>query len=245
MIDMVQIIKNRAKEIMSVWDEADIYAISFFVYSNGAYTYGEFENVSEFHISYNTESDCPGAGKRSEERWNYAYWRQDTTPIIDPYAPTPETKLLFDWYRELGLENIGYEDEESEHGPVGYYELLMAAANAARQLQEEGFLREKFGRPIPIIVHDLEYCGDVFEATRIANPNGEAADFLDGGWIYGGEEPDEDVQEEFDFIFGDLLTSITETISQPGKLEQLLGITKDGEIIDDEPLHTFLTHPDE
>ena len=122
----------------------------------------------------------------------------------------------------------------------------MAVANAARQLQEEGYLREKYGRPIPIIGHDREYCDDVFEATRIANPNGEAAAFLDnGGWLYGDEEPDEDDREAFDFIFGDILTSITDSLSQPGKLEQLLGITKDGEVIDDEQLHSFLTHSDE
>ena len=245
MIDMVQIIKNRAREIMSTWDETDIYAVSFFVYAIGAYTYGGFENVSEFHVSYNAESDCPGAGKCSEERWNYAYWRQETTPVIDPYDPTPETKLLFDWYRQQGLENIGYEDEEGEHGPVGNYELLMAAADAARQLQEEGFLREKVHRPIPIIVHDLEYCDDVFEATRIANPNGEAADFLEGSWLYGNEDPDGNGQEEFDFVFGDLLTSITDTLSQPDKLEQLLGITKDGELIEKKSLIDLLTYPDE
>lgn len=244
MIDMVQIIKNRAKEIMSVWDEADIYAVSFFVYANGAYSYGGYDNVSEFRISYNTESDCPGAGDRSEERWNYAFWRQDTTPIIDPYDPTPETKLLFDWYRELGLENIGDEYEESEHGPVGYYELLMAAANAARQLQEEGFLREKFGRPIPIIVHDLEYCDDVFEATRIANPNGEAALFLDnGGWLYDEDEPN--ANDGNVFSFDDILRSVTDIVSQPDKLEQLLGITRDGELIDKKQLRDFLNDPDE
>ena len=117
MTDMVQIIKNRAKEIMSRWYEEDIYAVSFFVYANGAYTYGGFENVSEFHISYNAESDCPGVGQRSEERWNYAYWRQDTAPVINPYAPTPETKLLFDWYREQGLKTSAMRTRKANTAP--------------------------------------------------------------------------------------------------------------------------------
>ena len=63
-------------------------------------------------------------------------------------------------------------------GPAGYYELLTQAAAAARALQESGFIREKFGRPIPILVHDLEYPWYVFEATRTANPNGEADPFF-------------------------------------------------------------------
>ena len=66
----------------------------------------------------------------------------------------------------------------SAKAPAGYYELLTQAAAAARALQESGFIREKFGRPIPILVHDLEYPWYVFEATRTANPNGEADPFF-------------------------------------------------------------------
>lgn len=85
------------------------------------------------------------------------------------------------------MENIGYEDPAASYdsemryigkGPAGYYELLTQAAAAARALQESGFIRKKFGRPIPILVHDLEYPWYVFEATRTANPNGEADPFF-------------------------------------------------------------------
>lgn len=199
MIDMEQILYEKVKSIMSTWTEPDIYAVSFFVYANEEYTYGEFDNVSEFLLSYNAESDCPGAGKRSEERWNYAYWRQDTTPIISPWEPTPETKLLFDWYREQGIEDVGREDDDCPHGPVGYYELLMLAAKVARRLQEEGFLKEKFGRPIPILVHGLEYYDDIFEATRLANPHAEAEDFLSEKW-----DAPEDAKGVFDAVFGNI-----------------------------------------
>ena len=70
-------------------------------------------------------------------------------------------------------------------GPVGYYELLMEVAAVAKELQESGFIREKIGRQVPIIVHDLEYPWYVFEATRIANPNNEANAFFSAMKIQG------------------------------------------------------------
>ena len=63
-------------------------------------------------------------------------------------------------------------------GPVGYYELLSEVSALAGRLQKSGFIKEKFGRAISIIVHDLEYPWYVMEATATANPNGEADSFL-------------------------------------------------------------------
>ena len=95
-------------------------------------------------------------------------------------------KILFDWYRENGIENIGCEesvcyDEEMRYigkGPVGCYELISEITSAAKSLQESGFIKNKFGKAIPLIIHDLEYPWYVIEATRKANPNGEADTFL-------------------------------------------------------------------
>ena len=63
-------------------------------------------------------------------------------------------------------------------GPVGYYELLLEITSVANKLQTNGFIKNKFGRAIPIIIHDLEYSWYVIEATKTANPNGEADTFL-------------------------------------------------------------------
>jgi len=178
---------DTVKEIMSAWEEQDIYAVSFFVYSNEMFEFREHNNVSTFAISYNTESDCENAGPHAEERWNYAFWRQEEWHIIDPEENSLGMKLLFDWYREQGIGNVGYEGPDTPDGPVGFPELVALAGKIARQLQEEGFLREKFGRPIPILIHDLEYTDCTWKATEYANPNGEAADFLHGNWT--GSEP--------------------------------------------------------
>ena len=63
--------------------------------------------MSSFAISYNTEDDCEGAGKFDEERWNYAFWRQNETLIINPDEPNELTDFLFDWYKENGILNSG------------------------------------------------------------------------------------------------------------------------------------------
>ena len=176
----------KIKSIMDTWCEDGIYAISFFVNSNESYEYKGFTNVSSFAVSYNTEADCEGAEQYSEERWNYAFWRQDETPIIDPYEPDELTDLLFDWYKEHGILNIGEEDENCYDedynyigkGPVGHYELLTLVSEAAKRIQQEGFIEKKFGKKLPIIIHGLEYAWYDIEATKNANINGEADVFL-------------------------------------------------------------------
>ena len=185
MIDLQGYLENKLRTVISAWSENDIYAISFFVYSNEAYEYNGYSNVTIFSVSYNTENDCNGADALSEERWNYAFWRQNETPIID--VDNDGIKILFDWYKENGIDNIGYEDynacydDEMQYigkGPVGYYELLSEITAVAKKLQDSGFIKTKFGKPIPIIIHDLDYTWYIFEATKKANPNGEADVFL-------------------------------------------------------------------
>ena len=186
MINITEKIYAKAKAIIETWSEPDIYAISFFVYSNESYEYKDFSNVSSFAISYNTESDCEGADLYDEERWNYAFWRQDENPIIDPYEPDELTDLLFEWYKENGITNIGEEDEDCYDencnyigkGPVGHYELLQIVSEVAKKLQQESFVEKHFGKKLPIIIHGLEYAWYDIEATQKANLNGEADTFV-------------------------------------------------------------------
>ncbi|MBO4733438.1 MAG: hypothetical protein J5662_03080 [Clostridia bacterium] len=187
MTDIEKIMYDKVKAVISTWKEEGIYAISFFVYSNEAYEFRGFSNVSTWAISYNTEADCNGAGLLDEERWNYAFWRQDETSIIDIEEPDECTEALYQWYAEQGIENIGFEDTDNMYddeynyigrGPVGHYELLSIASNVARKLQKEGFVKEKFKKPIPIIIHGLECAWYDIEATRNANPNGEADTYI-------------------------------------------------------------------
>ena len=187
MIDLQVYLEKKLCSIISAWNEDDIYAISFFVYANEAYEYNGYANVTNFSVSYNTEKDCSGADELAEERWNYAFWRQDETPVIEAKEGNEGIEILFAWYEENDVDNIGYEDWDACYddemryigkGPVGYYELLSEIAAVAYKLQDSGFIKNKFGRPIPIIIHDLEYPWYIIEATKRANPNGEADMFL-------------------------------------------------------------------
>jgi len=187
MIDLQTYLEKRLCDVISTWNEANIYAISFFVHSNEAYEYKGYSNVTEFHVSYNTESDCSGAEKLSEERWNYAFWHQNETPIIEANNESEGMRFLFEWYEENGISDIGYEniniayDAEMKYvgkGPAGYYELLSEVTAVAKKLQDSGFIAKKFGRVIPIIIHDLEYSWYTLEATQKANSNGEAGMFF-------------------------------------------------------------------
>ena len=116
--------------------------------------------------------------------------RHGEVAIIEPEnsgnSANEGAKVLFEWYKEKGIENIGYENCDNDYdenmqyigkGPVGYYELLQAVSNVARRLQTEGTIAAQFGN-IPIIVHDMEYPWYIEEATENANPNGEADVFL-------------------------------------------------------------------
>ena len=186
MVNISEKLYNVVKKVIDNWNEDGIYAISFFVYSNEAYEYSGFSNVSSFAVSYNTEEDCEGAGQYDERRWNYAFWRQNETPIIDPNEPNELTDLLFAWYKEKGITNLGEEDDNCYDencryigkGPAGHYELVTMVTEGAKRLQQEGFVQEKFGKRIPIIIHGLEYAWYEIEATLKANGSGEADMFM-------------------------------------------------------------------
>ena len=185
-MNLEQYLLTDAKRIIESWNEKDIYAISFLVYTNENKVFKNIKNFPAFSIGYNTKSDCENADVYSEERWNFAFWQQNNIPIVDSDENTEGAQMLYNWYLEKGMKNIGFEDLNNSYdkkmnyigkGPTGYYEFLMLISNIARKLQTEGIILNKFGN-IPIIVHDYEYCWYIKDATENANPNNQAKNFL-------------------------------------------------------------------
>lgn len=180
MINLKSYLFEKIKPIIENWDEESIYAISFFVHENMINS-----SIPTFSISYNTEGDCDNASLLSEERWNYAFWRQDEIEIIGDEA---STNILLQWYQENNIKDVGYEDEDSMYdedseyigkGPNGYYDLLKVVADVAKELHEQKIIINTFKRELPILIHDLEYAWYIKDITREGNPNGEAQNFIE------------------------------------------------------------------
>jgi len=174
---------------MDLWDFSDAYSITFFVYSNEMYEFNGINNITEFNISLNNETYfnthydeaidwiVPSDKYHSIQRWDYAYLEANETRILN----SKTYPVLFEWYKQNGIDNIGFEDEqmfEKYLGPVGYIELLNIIIEVGKQLQEE-YLEKKCGKKIPIIIQDYEFMDCVVEATQKVNINNEAKIFFE------------------------------------------------------------------
>ena len=112
----------------------------------------------------------------SEERWNYAFLEQNEKDMLDEEG----METLFAWYKQEGIENIGYEDPDCyDEGPVGYNELLEVISDVARRMIEEDYFLQRCGKRIPIIIQDLEFADYVLDATQKVNIHDEAHDFFE------------------------------------------------------------------
>lgn len=107
-------------------------------------------------------------------------------------AGTEGAVLRQEWIESLGL---AYSDDDKEDFER-YTQLadhiterfVALCVQVARALHDEGSITGKFGRPVPIIVHELEYYDEIADQTRTANPPGLTSDFED--WVRGdGEWP--------------------------------------------------------
>lgn len=202
-INLKDFLYHKVLNVLNAYDYDDIYTIIFFVYSNECFEYENYQNLSEFSVSNNTEQyfkreyedymktyrgkndnmDTRENGRFSEIRWNYAYMSQDETPIIND----ENYEMLIKWYKQEGIENIGFEDDDcyDEHmnyigkGPVGYYELLQEVTQIAKRIQKEDYFLKKAGRRIPIIILEYEDTWYTRKATLEANVHGEAYDYLE------------------------------------------------------------------
>lgn len=109
MINLQEYLYKKIKNILDSWDLSDSYSVSFFIYSNECNEYKDYSNISKndetfFKENYSGEDE----GLYSEDRWNYAFLEMDEYDILDEET----MEILFDWYKQEGIENIGYEDHD-------------------------------------------------------------------------------------------------------------------------------------
>jgi len=166
----------------------DIYALSFFVDDvDGDPRYPWLQ------LGYNTRAQVaasipPAASDAAEAKWNFAFWLQNELAFIG--EPGTEGRQLLE--RALKAEGLWYTDEEE----AGDFERCMLVADRitayfvdacvriAQALHASGAIAERFGHPVPIIVHELEYYDQIAIQTQAANPPGLAQEFVD--WVVKG-----------------------------------------------------------
>ncbi len=108
----------------------------------------------------------------SEERWNCAYWSQHNAVIlIDPWEKGEGWERYSEYLKVSGLFDAEQDDI--------LLKMFDVAAEVSLRLQNEGQFERIFGKKLPVIIHDLEYWDAPVDATKKANPHGEAAVFLE------------------------------------------------------------------
>ncbi|WP_236796083.1 hypothetical protein [Amycolatopsis sp. GM8] len=105
----------------------------------------------------------------AEARWNYAFWLQNQLAVSSQDAAGAH--LRGEWIRSLEVES---EEQVSQR-------FVDVCVRLAGHLHTTGLIEAIFKRPIPVLVHELEYYDAIAEQAVAANPPGLAADFI--AWV--------------------------------------------------------------
>lgn len=179
-------------------ERADTYAVSFFVCDEEddprrpTLTVGTNTNDRvAFAIDPPAGFVKPWAGwvpsDEGEARWNFAFWLQNRLSVVGDRALDPDVAILRErWLRDLGTWYADrVSDEEGERtlalDQITTDNFVRLAVAVARSLHDRGVVVAVFGRPVPIVVHELEYYDQIATQTTQANPPGLAAEFV--AWV--------------------------------------------------------------
>ena len=185
---------------------SEIYALSFRIWridGDERHPYVAIGYNTETQYERETYPEDPG-----EARWNYALWLLDGFEMLGNIPEDPVGSPLYvDEVKELGIWFDGDHDfltmdlpEEEEDELDARSDLLRlhfydAVIDLARHLHADGSLAEIFGRPLPVVVFDMDCPGWEIEATRAANPPEAVADFM--AWQQGAIYESAPRTEEF------------------------------------------------
>lgn len=167
-----------------------IYVVSLFVYDED-----DDPRRPTITVGFNTEADVeaatPGPGNEGdlawdaeEARWNYAFYRQNKLVVIcDSDLDAEGAAHREAWARKSGY---WYSDAEEaadfeatiERGEALTREFVHCAVDVARRLHGNGDITRIFGRPIPVLIHELEYYETIAAQNLAANPPGLVEDFV-------------------------------------------------------------------
>lgn len=157
----------------------DVYVVSLFVYDEE-----DDPRYPTVTVGFNTDAQVAAtsndAWDEDEARWNFAFWLQNELAVLGERERDPKGAELRElWVREAGL---WYSDEDEdadfdaamEKGEQITSRFVGLIVMITQQLHAEGTISRIFGRPIPVLVHELEYYDEIAEQNRLANPGGLA-----------------------------------------------------------------------
>ncbi|MFF7730893.1 hypothetical protein [Streptomyces sp. NPDC008001] len=188
--DHLRTLAERAISSIPAAEAEDMYVISFFIDNER-----DDPRQPTLTIGYNTEAQCrrtvADASDEAEARWNYAFWLQNELTVIGDLTRDPDgATARHQWISELGLwydEPTHPEDWMTTVGPTTALietNFNQACVQLARGLHNDGVIKSAIGKPVPVILHELEYYEGIARRTEAANPPGLAADFTT--WIHVG-----------------------------------------------------------
>jgi hypothetical protein len=160
----------------------DIYVLSFYVED-----LDDDPRYPILRVGYNTRArlatcaHIPG----NEPKWNFAFWLQNTLVAIGEPG-TQGQRLLEDL---LTSQDLWYSNEEELANSAGCDAKAEAitgcfvamCVRTAQELHGTGIIEARFGHPVPVIIHELEYDRQIAVQSAVANPPGVASEFVD--WI--------------------------------------------------------------
>lgn len=158
-------LKDKIITTIENWQELDIYAISLFLN-----TAEEGLNIT---LGYNTESNVtrniPDASDVMEARWNYAFWLQN----IEFYFEVSDKEEIKKWIKDKEAYFAkNYDNPSTEEFTVLLIEIV-------QEIHKFGILTKKFGKEIPILIHELEYTEKTAVQNIKANGRELIEDFID------------------------------------------------------------------
>jgi hypothetical protein len=173
----------RALNSVAPDDARDVYAVSLWVNDEE-----DDARRTTFVVGFNTEARVrevtPQAWDEEEARWNFAHWLQNELVVVaGGYEGSEDAEglaLRRRWIEELGLwyADDGESDESYRKGGEIYDQFFALAVRLVKRLHDSGVVERAFGRPLPVVIHELEYCDEITEYNRAANAPELIEDFL-------------------------------------------------------------------
>jgi hypothetical protein len=169
---MRDILLNKIKETILNSNKEDVYAVSLYLeyYNDNLYE----PNVI---LSYNTNENVKNVVSEGvdelEARWNYAYWLQDDLYVFGENETKEHVK---EWFINNGYEYLTYDEYYSRDVDEELIceiddKIKNELIEVVKKLHETNFIKEQFGKEIPVLIHELEYYDEILEINKKANPS--------------------------------------------------------------------------